>query len=100
MEVKELVELLKTHNRKHNEDLIWIELFETGEGMIRKGVLGEGIFSFENVGELIRYLKLNAILEKQQKPPDYKSLFSMMDGELHPELQEFLKSLMEDQCSK
>ena len=87
MEIKELIELFATKF----DIMLDLELvfFRDGSGFI-KTFEGDEILSFDSTYELI--VKLQG---RREPSTDCKSLFSVVDDELHPDLQEFLKSLME-----
>lgn len=74
MEVKELVELLSDYALRKGQ-VVYALIYSTGSTYLasRRGTFKE---TFQNIEELEQFLK------EKQKPLDYKSLFSVVDGRL------------------
>ena len=75
MEVKELVELLGNYALREGQ-VMYALIYSTGNTCLASRM---GIFTgtFQSIKELEQFLK------KEQKPLDYKSLFSVVDDVLH-----------------
>lgn len=78
MEVKELVKLFRKHNKKNKTRMAYITIHDDGSGEILNDSQPKRFLLFDEIDELLNYLKA----ESYQKPPDYKSLFSVVGGKL------------------